>query len=259
VVKIAANPGESFLDRMISLVEGASRQKTPERDRAPHPPGRAHDFVFVFACVTLVPLGIYSGVHLTATVIVALLVCLIPDDDRRPPVGDRHRRHGSADAQERHRDERPRGRGRGLMSTCCSSTRPARSRSATAWRRRSSPPPASGFEDLAEAAIAVEPLRRDARGSVDIVALVKGQARVLPREVGGATFIKFTAQTRMSGVESRRAQGPQGRRRRGQGPRQGTRRHALRRCRCDREQDRRYRAARRSRSAMATACSASST
>ena len=43
VIRITANPGETFIDRMIALVEGASRQKTPERDRAHHPALGAHD------------------------------------------------------------------------------------------------------------------------------------------------------------------------------------------------------------------------
>ena len=42
VVRITAEPGETFLDRMIALVEGAERRKTPERDRAQHPARRAH-------------------------------------------------------------------------------------------------------------------------------------------------------------------------------------------------------------------------
>jgi K+-transporting ATPase ATPase B chain len=77
VVRIGADPGESFLDRMISLVEGAARQKTPN-EIALHILLVGLTIVFLFACVTLVPLALYSGIHLSATVIVALLVCLIP-------------------------------------------------------------------------------------------------------------------------------------------------------------------------------------
>ena len=63
---------------MIALVEGASRQKTPN-EIALHILLVGLTIIFLFACVTLVPLAIYSGVHLTATtIIVALLVCLIP-------------------------------------------------------------------------------------------------------------------------------------------------------------------------------------
>jgi len=77
VVQITANPGESFLDRMIGLVEGASRQKTPN-EIALHILLCGLTLIFLFACATLVPLAIYSGVRLSATVIAALLVCLIP-------------------------------------------------------------------------------------------------------------------------------------------------------------------------------------
>jgi len=77
VVRISTNPGESFLDRMISLVEGATRQKTPN-EIALHILLVGLTLVFLFACVTLVPLALYSGVALSTTAIVALLVCLIP-------------------------------------------------------------------------------------------------------------------------------------------------------------------------------------
>jgi K+-transporting ATPase ATPase B chain len=77
VVRITANPGETFLDRMISLVEGAARQKTPN-EIALHILLVGLTIVFLFACVTLVPFGLYSGIRLSATAIVALLVCLIP-------------------------------------------------------------------------------------------------------------------------------------------------------------------------------------
>src|SRR5450631_2381554 len=77
VVRITAKPGESFIDRMIALVEGASRQKTPN-EIALNILLASLTIVFLFACATLVPLGIYSGVHLSLTAIIALLVCLIP-------------------------------------------------------------------------------------------------------------------------------------------------------------------------------------
>jgi K+-transporting ATPase ATPase B chain len=77
VVRITAQPGESFLDRMIRLVEGASRQKTPN-EIALHILLVGLTLIFLLACATLVPLGIYSGVTIPATTVVALLVCLIP-------------------------------------------------------------------------------------------------------------------------------------------------------------------------------------
>jgi K+-transporting ATPase ATPase B chain len=77
VVRIVVDPGESFLDRMIALVEGAARQKTPN-EIALHILLVGLTLVFLFACVTLVPLAKYSSIALSATAIVALLVCLIP-------------------------------------------------------------------------------------------------------------------------------------------------------------------------------------
>ncbi|MFO1022788.1 MAG: potassium-transporting ATPase subunit KdpB [Planctomycetales bacterium] len=83
VVRISANPGETFLDRMISLVEGAKRQKTPN-EIALNILLAAMTIVFLLACATLVPFSHYSvlaagrGAPITLTVVVALLVCLIP-------------------------------------------------------------------------------------------------------------------------------------------------------------------------------------
>src|SRR5512132_980123 len=78
VVRITASPGESFLDRMIALVEGAERQKTPN-EIALNILLAGLTLVFLFACVTLVPMAIYSGMAtVSISVIVALLVCLIP-------------------------------------------------------------------------------------------------------------------------------------------------------------------------------------
>jgi K+-transporting ATPase ATPase B chain len=77
VVRISTNPGESFLDRMIGLVEGAKRQKTPN-EIALHVLLSGMTIIFLIACVTLVPFGVYSGLGFSVTVIVALLVCLIP-------------------------------------------------------------------------------------------------------------------------------------------------------------------------------------
>ena len=67
VVRITANPGETFLDRMIALVEGAARQKTPN-EIALHILLVGLTLVFLFACVTLVPLALYSGATHLSTV-----------------------------------------------------------------------------------------------------------------------------------------------------------------------------------------------
>src|SRR4030095_4074786 len=77
VVQIVVDPGGSFLDRIIGLVEGAKRQKTPN-EIALHVLLSGMTIIFLVACVTLVPFGLYSGLRFSLTVIVALLVCLIP-------------------------------------------------------------------------------------------------------------------------------------------------------------------------------------
>ncbi len=77
VVRITANAGETFLDRMIALVEGASRQKTPN-EIALTILLSGLTIVFLLAVVTLQPFAIYSGTAISIPVLVALLVCLIP-------------------------------------------------------------------------------------------------------------------------------------------------------------------------------------
>ncbi|MGE3108091.1 MAG: potassium-transporting ATPase subunit KdpB [Phycisphaerales bacterium] len=83
VVRIAANPGESFLDRMIAMVEGAKRHKTPN-EIALDILLATLTIIFLLACVSLLPFSIYavnaaeSGSPVTVTVLAALLVCLIP-------------------------------------------------------------------------------------------------------------------------------------------------------------------------------------
>ncbi|MDE2480592.1 MAG: potassium-transporting ATPase subunit KdpB [bacterium] len=76
-VKITANPGETFLDRMIGLVEGAQRQKTPN-EIALSILLSGLTIVFLVAVATLLPYSLYAGARQTLTVLIALLVCLIP-------------------------------------------------------------------------------------------------------------------------------------------------------------------------------------
>ena len=83
IVRVTANPGETFLDKMIAMVEGARRQKTPN-EIALDILLAGLTLIFLLATVTLVPFSIYSvratgqGAPITMTVIVALLICLIP-------------------------------------------------------------------------------------------------------------------------------------------------------------------------------------
>ena len=110
-----SRPGRArrFLDRMISLVEGAKRQKTPNEIALDHP-ARGHD----------ADLPARDGDHpepspsmpaarSPAIVLIALFVTPDPDHHRRAAVRDRHRRHGPAGEVQRARDVRTRGRGRG--------------------------------------------------------------------------------------------------------------------------------------------------
>jgi K+-transporting ATPase ATPase B chain len=84
IIRVTANPGEGFLDRMIGLVEGAKRQKTPN-EIALNILLAGFTIIFLIVCATLLPYSIYSvdiasgkGAPITITVLVALLVCLIP-------------------------------------------------------------------------------------------------------------------------------------------------------------------------------------
>lgn len=83
VVRVTSNPGETFLDRMIAMVEGAKRQKTPN-EIALDILLAAMTLIFLLVCVTLLPFSLFSvhaaghGTPITVTALVALLVCLIP-------------------------------------------------------------------------------------------------------------------------------------------------------------------------------------
>ena len=77
VVRATANPGESFLDNMISLVEGARRQKTPN-EIALTILLAGLTIIFLIVIMTLKPFGAYSGAVFSVTVLTALLICLIP-------------------------------------------------------------------------------------------------------------------------------------------------------------------------------------
>jgi K+-transporting ATPase ATPase B chain len=83
IIRVTANPGEGFLDRMINLVEGARRQKTPN-EIALNILLAGFTIIFLIVCATLLPYSLYGveaagqGVPITITVLIALLVCLIP-------------------------------------------------------------------------------------------------------------------------------------------------------------------------------------
>ena len=124
VVQITQKPGESFIDRMIALVEGASRQKTPN-EIALNILLASLTIIFLLATVTLQPLAIFSKAQPARHPEYrgaeperhnrhrSRLVVGMPDPDhhRRTVVGDRHRRHGPAGTAQRAGDERSRGGG----------------------------------------------------------------------------------------------------------------------------------------------------
>ena len=199
VVQITSKPGETFLDRMIALVEGAERQKTPN-EIALNILLAGLTIIFMLAVVTLQPFAIYSGAQQSIVVLVALARVPHPDDDRRAALGDRHRRHGPAGAAQRAGDERPGGRsGRRLLDAAARQDRHDHARQprgrrvpARARRRRAA--------TLAEAA-QLSSLADETPEGRSIVVLAKDRFGLRERELGDAQLVPFTAQTRMSGID----------------------------------------------------------
>ena len=111
VVRITAAPGSTFLDRMIALVEGASRQKTPN-EIALDILLAGMTIIFLIAVATLVGLASWNGAAAVGAGAGGAAGHADPDDDRRPALGHRHRRHGPPGALQRAGDLRPRGGGR---------------------------------------------------------------------------------------------------------------------------------------------------
>jgi K+-transporting ATPase ATPase B chain len=202
VVRVGANPGESFLDRMIALVEGAARQKTPN-EIALHILLVGLTAVFLFACVSLVPLALYSGVGLSATAIVALLVCLIPTT-----IGGLLSAIGIAGMDRLLRKNVIAFSGRaveaaGDVDTLLldkTGTITLGNRMATEFM------PLAGVrvEDLADAA-QLSSLADETPEGRSIVVLAKERYRLRGRDVADPDthFIPFSAQTRMSGCDIR--------------------------------------------------------
>ncbi len=112
-VRVTANPGESFLDRMIGLVEGAQRQKTPN-EIALTILLSAMTIIFLVVIITLKPFGLYSGMSFTITGSCSASGLSDPHDHRRFAQRHRHRGHRSHGPEERAGHERPGSRsGRG--------------------------------------------------------------------------------------------------------------------------------------------------
>jgi K+-transporting ATPase ATPase B chain len=199
LVRITANPGESFLDRMIGLVEGASRQKTPN-EIALHILLVGLTLIFLFACVTLVPIAAYSGIPLSVTAVVALLVCLIPTT-----IGGLLSAIGIAGMDRLLRKNVLAMSGRAVEAAGDVDVLLLdKTGTITLGNRMASDfIPATGVrvEDLAEAA-QLASLADETPEGRSIVVLAKERFALRGRDLTGqARFVPFTAQTRMSGCD----------------------------------------------------------
>ena len=184
VIRVTMEKGHGFLDRMIALVEGAKRQKTPN-EIALTILLAALTFIFLLVCVTLKPFGIYSGVDVLRAGADRAAGLLDSHDHRRTAERHRHQRHGprSSAATSWRRADAP--SKPPATWTCCCSTRPAPSRSATAWPRRFSPRRASQPERLADAA-QLASLADETPEGRSIVVLAKEKFNLRGREVAAA-------------------------------------------------------------------------
>ncbi len=199
-VKITANPGETFLDRMIALVEGAQRQKTPN-EIALSILLSGLTIVFLLVVVTLYPFGLYGGTRLALPVLVALLVCLIPTT-----IGGLLSAIGIAgmDRLVQHNVLAMSGRSveaAGDVDTLLLD----KTGTITLGNRMAAefiPVDGVATRELAEAA-QLASLADETPEGRSIVVLAKREYNLRGRGLGedGATFIPFSAQTRMSGVD----------------------------------------------------------
>ena len=199
-VKITANPGETFLDRMIALVEGAQRQKTPN-EIALSILLSGLTFVFLLVVVTLYPFGLYGGTRLALPVLVALLVCLIPTT-----IGGLLSAIGIAgmDRLVQHNVLAMSGRSVEAAGDVDTLLLDKTGTITLGNRMAAEFIPVEGVEtgELAEAA-QLASLADETPEGRSIVVLAKREYNLRGRELGevGATFIPFSAQTRMSGVD----------------------------------------------------------
>ena len=200
VIRITSEKGNTFLDRMIAMVEGARRQKTPN-EIALTILLAALTFIFLLVCVTLKPFGIYSDTVFSVPVLVALLVCLIPTTigGLLSAIGisgiDRLTRRNvlamSGRAVEAAGDV-------DVLLLDKTGTITLGNRMATAFI----PAPAVKPDRLADAA-QLASLADETPEGRSIVVLAKEKFNLRGREMARthAQFIAFTAQTRMSGVD----------------------------------------------------------
>ena len=199
-VRITSNPGETFLDRMIALVEGAERQKTPN-EIALNILLAGLTIIFLLAVVTLQPFAVYSGSPQTVFVLVSLLVCLIPTT-----IGGLLSAIGIAgmDRLVQHNVLAMSGRAveaAGDVNTLLLD----KTGTITLGNRQASrfvPAPGVTEQELADAA-QLSSLADETPEGRSIVILAKEKYALRGRELASheTTFVPFTAQTRMSGVD----------------------------------------------------------
>src|SRR6266852_3983615 len=199
-IRITSNPGETFLDRMIHLVEGASRQKTPN-EIALNILLAGLTFIFLLVTVTLRPFAIYSGAPQNIFVLVSLLVCLIPTT-----IGGLLSSIGIAGMDRLIQRNVIAMSGRAVEASGDvdvllldkTGTITLGNRAATQFY------PAPGVEEayLADAA-QLSSLADETPEGRSIVVLAKERYKLRGRDLSshGTTFIPFSAQTRMSGVD----------------------------------------------------------
>jgi K+-transporting ATPase ATPase B chain len=198
-VKITSNPGETFLDRMIALVEGATRQKTPN-EIALSILLSGLTIIFLLAVVTLQPFAIYSHAPQTVFVLVSLLVCLIPTT-----IGGLLSAIGIAGMDRLVQYNVLAMSGRAVEAAGDVNTLLLDKTGTITLGNRQAvefmPAPDVSPERLANAA-QLASLSDETPEGRSIVVLAKEKYNLRGRDLGGihAEFVPFTAQTRMSGV-----------------------------------------------------------
>ena len=198
VVLVTAQPGESFLDRMIALVEGAERQKTPN-EIALNILLAGLTLVFLLAVVTLQPFAVYSGAEQDVIVLVALLVCLIPTT-----IGGLLSAIGIAGMDRLVRRNVLALSGRAVEAAGdCSTLLLDKTGTITLGNRQATELlPLDGVDDaeLADAA-QLSSLADETPEGRSIVVLAKERYGLRERHLDAGALVPFTAETRMSGVD----------------------------------------------------------
>ncbi len=198
VVRVTARPGESFLDRMIGLVEGAERQKTPN-EIALNILLSGLTIVFLLAVVTLQPFAVYSGAEQQVIVLVALLVTLIPTT-----IGALLSAIGIAGMDRLVRRNVLALSGRAVEAAGdCSTLLLDKTGTITLGNRQAAeflPLPGVDEAELADAA-QLSSLADETPEGRSIVVLAKTRYGLRARNLAEGTLIPFTAETRMSGVD----------------------------------------------------------